>query len=133
MALDIYLIDGTYQWQSPRTIQKSNKERLESLKPSDRKALRKLGYSNRGRAGIKRSHDLLNKHHPVQRADTRKCKVQITMEDSSTQWVEVSKGIFYYWDHKGFGGDYSRPYAEEIAGLLRKANPQLKIEVIPVG
>jgi hypothetical protein len=60
--------------------------------------LRDAGYNNRGRANT-----LLNKYQP----DTSKCKVKVTLEDSSTKWVEVSKGVFFYWDYMEFGGTYA--------------------------
>jgi len=129
-SLDLYLVDGTYQWKSPRTMQKVNKDRFEALSPTDQKKLREAGYNNRGRANIRLSHTLLNKYHALPQPDTAKCKVKVTLEDSSTKWVEVSKGLFFYWDYVEFGGKYSRTYANEIAKTLQKLNPDLEIEVV---
>jgi hypothetical protein len=129
-SLDLYLLDGTYQWKSPRTVQKLNKERFEALSPIDQKKLRDAGYNNRGRANIRISNTLLNKYHALPQPDTSKCKVKVTLEDSSTKWVEVSKGVFFYWDYIEFGGTYSRTYANEIANALQKLNPKLVVEVV---
>jgi hypothetical protein len=120
-SLDLYLLDG-----SPRTMQKFNKERFEALSPVDQKTLRDAGYNNRGRANIRISNTLLNKYQP----DTSKCKVKVTLEDSSTKWVEVSKGVFFYWDYMEFGCNYSRTYANEIAKTLQNLNPKSVVEVV---
>lgn len=129
MTLELYLftLSVTHKWEDPATMQKSNKKRFEALSPSERKNLRELGYSNRGTANIRASHDLLNKYHP-KTPIVQPSKVKVTVENETTLWVDFSDGEFIYTESDG--GVYSRSLANDIAGQVQKVNPNINVEVV---